>query len=34
MDLLKSNPYVKNCSPKYITFSDDCKMEALRLDGQ
>ena len=33
--LLKANfRYVKDCSPKYITFTDECKIEALKLDAE
>jgi hypothetical protein len=33
--LLKTNfRYVKGCSPKYITFTDECKIEALKLDSE
>jgi hypothetical protein len=32
--LLKTNKYVKDCSPKYITFTDELKIEALKLDGK
>jgi hypothetical protein len=31
--LLKANlQYIKDCSSKYITFTDECKIEALKLD--
>lgn len=30
--ILKENKYIKDCSPKYITFTDQCKIEALELD--
>jgi len=32
-ELLK-NPYVKDCSTKYITFTDDFKVKALGLDAE
>lgn len=32
-ELLK-NPYVKNCSNKYITFTDKFKIKALELDAE
>jgi len=31
---LLNNPYVKDCSIKYITFTDDFKVKALELDAQ
>jgi len=31
---LLNNPNVKNCSSKYITFNDDFKLLALKLDKQ
>ena len=34
IELLKANRYVRECSSKYITFTDDCKIDALRLDEQ
>jgi hypothetical protein len=32
IELLKSNNYIKDCSSKYITFSNTFKIEALKLD--
>jgi len=32
IELLKSNKYVKGCTSKYITFTDEIKIEALKLD--
>jgi len=29
--ILKTNKYVKNCSKKYITFTDEIKIKALKL---
>lgn len=31
--LLNQNIYVKNCTPKYITFEDKFKIEALRISN-
>jgi len=31
MEILK-NPNVKSCSSKYITFTDEFKIEVLKLD--
>ncbi len=33
LSILKKNRYIKNCSPKYITFTDEFKIEALWLDS-
>jgi len=32
--ILRSNQYVKSCTEKYITFTDDCRITALKLDDQ
>ena len=32
MELLKMNQYVQDCSQKYITFTDTCKIDTLKLD--
>lgn len=34
IDLLKANKYVKDCTSKYITFIDELKTEALKLDNK
>lgn len=34
IDELKWNKYVKNCTEKYITFTDDFKLKCLDLDNQ
>lgn len=31
---LLNNPSVKDCSIKYITFTDDFKVKALELDAE
>ena len=31
IELLKTNKYVKDCTAKYITFTDEIKIEALKL---
>jgi hypothetical protein len=31
---LLNNENVKNCSPKYITFTDAFKLKALELDSK
>lgn len=31
---LLANPYVKNCSERYITFTTECKIEFLNLSKQ
>ena len=31
---LRSNQYVKSCTEKYITFTDDCRITALKLDDK
>ena len=31
---LLNNPYVKDCSVKYITFTDDFKLRAIELDAE
>ena len=30
---LLNNPYIKDCSSKYITFTDEFKIKALELDS-
>lgn len=32
--LLRENPYVKNCSQRHCVYTDQCKIEALKLDEQ
>lgn len=32
IEKLKNNKYVKNCTSKYITFTDEFKVKALELD--
>jgi len=32
--ILKVNKYVRNCSSKYITFTDELKIEALKMDKE
>ena len=34
IEILKANKYVRNCSSKYITFTDELKTEALKLDNK
>ena len=34
IEVLKSNQYVKECTSKYISFTDECKINALKLDDQ
>ena len=34
IQLLQSNQYVKACTEKYITFTDNCKIQALKLDSE
>jgi len=34
IEILKANKYIKNCSSKYITFTDEIKIEALKLDNK
>lgn len=34
IQILQSNQYVKSCSEKYITFTDNCRITALKLDDQ
>ena len=34
IQLLQSNKFVKACTERYITFTDDCKIQALKLDGE
>jgi len=31
---LKMNKYVKDCTEKYITFTDDFKMKVIKLDAK
>jgi len=31
IEIIKENKYVKNCTSKYITFTDEIKLEALKL---
>jgi Fe-S-cluster formation regulator IscX/YfhJ len=31
---LLNNKYVKDCTPKYITFTDEFKVKVLELDTQ
>lgn len=31
IELLKTNKYVKGCTSKYITFTDEIKIEAMKL---
>ncbi len=32
--LLRANDYVKSCSQRHCTYTDQCKIEALKLDNQ
>lgn len=34
IQLLQSNKFVKACTEKYMTFTDDCKIQALKLDNE
>jgi len=34
IEILKANKYIKSCSSKYITFTDELKIEALKLDNK
>lgn len=34
IDILLLNSYVKSCTTKYITLTDECKISALKLDAQ
>ncbi|MFA6090819.1 MAG: hypothetical protein WC774_03520 [Candidatus Gracilibacteria bacterium] len=34
IELLRSNQYVRTCTSKYITFTYDCRIAALRFDEQ
>ena len=34
IELLKTNKYVNDCTSKYITFTDEFKIEALNLDDK
>lgn len=34
IQILQSNQYVKSCTEKCITFTDDCKIRALKLDNE
>lgn len=31
---LKTNKYVKNCTERYITFTDECKIQVIKLYQQ
>jgi chromatin segregation and condensation protein Rec8/ScpA/Scc1 (kleisin family) len=34
IDILSNNIYIKSITDKYITFTDQMKIEALKLDSQ
>jgi len=34
IELLKTNKHVKNCSSKYITFTNELRLEALKMDKE
>lgn len=34
IELLKTNKFVKDCTLKYITFTDEFKIEVMKLDNK